>query len=212
MNKRVLLVAICCAMGMLLSVYIGKLFFPSWIIGIATTPQILAVGKFIDANWIVNDVCCFIINIITLTLLSCAIAGKWHPNLWQFGIITAVAFLTVTTSYLEVPIARAINLTSPLLCAWAINPNSRIKNIVIVLGVNYFTQALTLSIRGIGDSAAIYNFASLLIILIDCYISIVLLYLYFNYQKKENNNGRQISRTSTVERQETNNLNRERSD
>jgi hypothetical protein len=59
------------------------------------------------------------------------------------------------------------------------------KNTVITFSAINILQSVTLEIRNIGLMISEYNFATLMILMIDYYILIVLLYLFFNY-KKEN--------------------------
>jgi hypothetical protein len=45
-----------------------------------------------------------------------------------------------------------------------------------------FVQTITLDIRGLSLMISDFNFATLLVLMIDYYTLIILLYLYFNYK------------------------------
>ena len=65
------------------------------------------------------------------------------------------------------------------------NDASKIYSLGVTFIINNVSQIISLQIRDIGLIISQYNFATCLILLIDGYIWLFILYFYFNFKKEK---------------------------
>ena len=58
--------------------------------------------------------------------------------------------------------------------------NARLQDVGIVFTIHGLSQLLSMSIRGLGDLLSSVNYATILLMTIECYFWLLLFYLYFN--------------------------------
>ena len=180
MKKRVLLVAIYLSLGILICVYVAKLFFPTWVIGVATAPNIVMVGQYIDDNLWANILWSCAISFVVWYLYLCACLKKWHLN-WKhiLAVLGAISIFTICEHFYPI-LCLPIDLT--LLIVIPTVFNAKMKDVGLIFPIHILNQFLTLQIRGIGIGFEHVNPTVLSILVIDVFIWLTLLYLFQNYK------------------------------
>lgn len=176
-------------MGLILSasilgvIYILKIFFPQFVIEVAQIDSITRIGHYIDTHKWAWYVATLFISCIAFYFYCGACCSKSKLNYKEIiTIIVIHILLFIIQEFLP------NQYTISNFCAMLIMPlvmKGVFKNTIITFCAINILQSLTLEIRNIGLMISEYNFATLMILMIDYYILIVLLYLFFNY-KKEN--------------------------
>lgn len=178
--------------AILIGVYAIKIVNPEFIVGVAETESIVKLGTYIDTHKWAYYLATILLSFIMEYLYCCACCRKIKLN-WKdlivvfcsIGISLVVQkYIPQMFSVIDVCLLIAMPLVINL-----INKNTNYKMIYslgITFLINNLSQLISLQIRDIGLMIAQYNFASLLILVIDGYIWLFILYFYFNF-KRENN-------------------------
>lgn len=180
-------------MGLILSgailffLYIFKLIFPSFVIETAQNEQICKIGRYIDTHKWAWYLASSILSFTLYYLSCCACCRKKRLSTKEMLIICAAilfgyAIKEILPQY-YVAINNILMILLPCIMKAELFPTT-----VVYFSVNLL-QVFTLEVRNIKSMIADYNFATLLILMIDVYIFEALLYFAFNYRKnndKEN--------------------------
>lgn len=181
--------------GVLLVVfYILKIFFPEFIIGVAELPSIVEFGNYVDthkwAYYLFNGS----ISFLGCYLICCTVCRTYKLNIYQTLIcLLAIILLFIVQNilpYLYVEFNYSIMLLTPAVCV-KLNKSELSKAfypLVFTLLIHWMAQAITIKIRDISLMVSYPNSATFTILVIDAFIWLVLLYMYFNY-KGDNKNG-----------------------
>lgn len=178
----------------LVGLYIIKLIFPDFIIGVAETPTIVEIGEYIDNNIWAYYLFNFITSFIILYFYCCACCRVKFLN----GLDILFVIMAIALSYL-------IEICLPSFSFVYNNIMYIALPLVLVathktkdFGVFYSTatcfivtsvaQVLSLYIRDISTLVSYPNSATYFILLIDAYIWNILLYCFYNF-KRRNNDG-----------------------
>jgi hypothetical protein len=175
-------------MGLILSaailgvVYLMKIFFPEFVIEVAHTDSIVAIGRYIDTHkwawYLANG----IISFAVLYLHCCACCQKRKLNTKE----TIIIICTIVGMFFVKNILpnqfTVLNLLTNVILPFVMKGN--FKATVVCFSAINLLQTLTLEIRGLAALVTDYNFATLIILMIDIYIVQVLLYFLFNYEKE----------------------------
>lgn len=173
---------ILCAV-ILVAVYVLKIFFPHFVIEVAQVESVTVVGHYIDTHkwaWYLSS---FVLSFFVYYLHCGACCGKTKLTLKECLIIVgAILVGYAIKDYLPAQYT-AINFITLVLLPFLMNGS--FKNTVICFSTVMLLQTITLEIRGLSIMISDYNYATLLILMIDIYIFQVLLYFLFNYKKGE---------------------------
>lgn len=177
--------------GILLVVYLAKIINPAFVVGVAETESIVKLGQYIDAHkW----------AYYLATGLICFMAGCFYCGACCKKNKLAIRDLIVIVSYVAISLLtqafipqffQVIDLCLMIAMPMIINAMdkntdaSRLYSFGITFIIHNLSQIVSLQIRDIGLMVAQYNFASYLILLIDGYIWLVILYFYFNFRKEK---------------------------
>ena len=164
-------------------IYVFKIFCPNFVIEVSHTESILSIGHYIDSHkwawYLASNVMTFFI----FYFLCCASSGKKKLSNAEVFVIIAVFSFVYFVREFAIEYYTAFNYVSmivaPCLC------RGKMLNTTVCVSSLMILQALTLSVRGIGTMISDSNFATLIVLMIDYYILVVLLYLLFNYKKEE---------------------------
>jgi len=183
MNKKVLLTMIILMVAFLVAIYLAKLISPAWIVGIASTPDIISVGTFVDSHWWIRISIGLIFCFVTLWFYSCAVLRKWYLN-WKelIAVFISVFILSLIGEFMSQYSVWA-NIMVMIIIPTIFKAN--MIDFAFVCGIHFSAQIFSLGIRDIGLLTPSYNFATLLILAVDVYIWLGLLYAFQNYRKKE---------------------------
>ena len=180
-NPFIMGIILCGAM--LLTIYVGKLFFPDFVIKVAEIESICKIGNYIDTHKWAWYVASSILSLLSYYLICGASCGRKRFNLKEWGIIVlTIAILFLIKEFLPI-LYTPLNIVSivllPTIFKGKLIPAMTTFSAITVL------QAITLEIRGLKYNIVDFNFATLLILMIDVYILEFLLFFTFNFKKGE---------------------------
>ena len=170
----------------LVGMYVLKIFFPAEFVLAIENERIIAIGTFIDSHEWLYYICCGITAFITYYLYCCACSKrlwlKWYEVLY---ILITIVLIRAISLYVNDSISLVINWTSfaflPALC------KGDMKRCALIFTTHSLMQVLSLNIRNL----TIYftntpNFVTSMFVGFESYLWLVLMYVIFNYNKKEN--------------------------
>ena len=192
MNKKVLIVMIGLVLSSLISFYIIKWFLPQEFIMLIENEQIIKIGNYIDnTDWLCR-VCDILLTFITYWLYINAVTEKWTLT-WKEFLLVCLAIACNHVAYdFDINLAVAISVIA-MLGIPAIS-NAKLRVVTIVYGVHYLSQTLSISIRNLPTLLTNVNYATVLLMTLECYFWLLLFYLVYNYRKEENY-GKNLSAT-----------------
>lgn len=178
-------------MGLILSasilgvVYLLKLIVPQFVVEVAQIDSIVSIGRYIDTHKWAWYLASFVVSFITYYLTCCACCKKTKLNYKEIiMVIVTILVLFAIREFLPTQYTSA-NISSIVLLPFLMKAD--FKATVILFVSTNFLQTITLDIRGLALIVTDYNFATSLILTIDYYILLSLLYFYFNFKiNKEN--------------------------
>ena len=184
MYKKILRTMIALVIIFLLSLYILKIFFPEQFTIVVQNENIIQIGKYIDNNLWAYYISGIITSFITYWLYLCASCNKWYLN-WKEIILVIIAIaLTMISSSIDNNLYIAITYISFILLPFIFKAD--FKSTTIMFSIHLLSQFLTLSIRDLTAYIVDSNSLVILVSTFDCYLWLLLGYLYFNLIKKEN--------------------------
>lgn len=176
--------------GILVLLYLIKLIFPNFIVGVAQMPSIVSIGNYIDthkwAYYLFYSITSFLIGYF-YCCASCR-TKKLKP------VHLIVVFVQIIINFIVEAILFEyyiyINIITMLMCPLVIcfiEKHTDIKyfySTIVCFIIHNFAQILSLEIRDIVSIIQMPNSATYFIILIDMYIWQILLYNFYNYKEK----------------------------
>lgn len=180
--------------ALFIAFYIAKIFFPEFIIGIAETPGIVKLGITIQSNKWYLHLFNFSVSYLLGYVLCCACCRVYRLNKrgnLVFGI-SSILLRVIAEFYPEhYTTFNYINIvfTPFLICLInkRLNKDTFISTLVCFV-FDLLAQVLSLLIRDLPAMSTNPNVVTILILLIDMLIWRVMLYLFFNYKTKKENN------------------------
>lgn len=172
---------ILCA-GLLLVIYIAKLFFPNFVIEISHTENILKIGHYIDNHKWAWYLATFIVTFVSYYLICCACCKAKILKIKELLMIAiTIVILFLIKEFLPSQYTST-NISSMILLPFLMKGNFKATTIVFV--ATNFLQTMSLEIRGLSLLIADFNYATFLILTIDYYIVCLLFYFLFNYERE----------------------------
>ena len=185
MNKRVLKTMLALVLAFLSAIYILKIFLPEQFVFIIENEQLIAIGKYVDNNIWLYNITAIVTTFISYWLYLGAVLKKWVLH-WKEIVVVAV---TITITHVLYEFDQ--NLYSALsIIAMLIIPlifKAEFKPVVIVFSTHCLSQKLSLSIRSLPALLTNVNFASIFLLTFECYLWLLLFYLYYNYKEDKQN-------------------------
>lgn len=174
-------------MGLLLSavilgaIYLLKIFMPQFVIEVAHIESIVRIGHYIDTHKWAWYLATFVFSCFSSYFYCAACCSRKTFKTKELMVIVAIVLcLFAVKEFFPIQYTNA-NVCSMIILPCILKGN--FKNTAITFSVINTLQIMTLEIRNIGLLISDYNFATLMILMIDYYILIVLMYFYFNYKK-----------------------------
>lgn len=172
--------------AILIFLYVLKIFFPSFVVETAQSEKICKIGKYIDTHKWAWYTASTILSFFSYYLICCACCRRSKLTIIEMLIIVATIGVGYLVKRFLPAYYSAINYIS--LIALPCIMKAKLRPTAIVFSSITLVQIFTLEIRNIKTMIADYNFATLLILLIDVYMFEALLYFAFTY-KTNNDKG-----------------------
>ena len=183
MNKKVLRMMITLVAVFLIAIYVLKIFFPEQFVMVIQSEWLVNFGHIVDESWLIHELCAIVTSFITYWLYICAVTRKWFLN-WKELIMVAIAIaLNHVLFEFDVTIATYIPIIAMVVIPAVSNAN--IKNVGIVFSFHCISQLLSTSIRSLPLLLKDVNYASILMLTLECYFWLLLFYFIFNYKKEK---------------------------
>ena len=172
-------------------IYAIKIINPSFIVGIAETENIVIIGNFINNNIWAYYLVTTIISFIIYWLFCCACCRKKTLSKVECLIVLITIILLFICEkfayfmYYEVNMLSMIIVPSIIL---RLNRKEDIKYLystTICTSIHFVAQAFSLQIRNIMLLVSHINYATLIVLMIDMYIWLFIMYFYFNNKKED---------------------------
>lgn len=180
MSKKVIRTMIYLVMVFLVGLYVVKIFLPEQFVMAISNPVIVKVGNFITSNWWLDEICAFIASFITYWLYLGAILHRWTLNWKQI----LVSFVTIAATHLlyelDPTIASSFSIIAMIALPAMFKGNSR--EIAVCFSIHSIAQALSIRIRNLPFLLTDVNSIIIILMSIECYFWLLLLYLFFNYR------------------------------
>jgi hypothetical protein len=171
--------------------YVAKIFFPEFIVGVAEIPSIVEFGNFVDSNLWAFLIFHASISFLTGYIYCCACCRCKTLSIIETIIVLGFILFGLLLQYIAPKIYSFYNyfvfIIAPFVIL-AIRKGIKKKTFIstiICFTVDIGTQFLSLFIRDITVLTTCVNSATITILLIDLIIWRLLLYCFYNYQKKE---------------------------
>lgn len=182
MNKKVFKTMIALVVIFLVTCYVLKIFFPEQFILSVENKTIIAIGNYIDNNAWAYYIFGIATSFLTYWLYLCAVCKRWYLNWWQCLIVLAVIGASIGFSFVDVNLCSALSYTSLIILPFIFK--AELKPVAIVFTTHIFAQFLTTSIRNLPVYIAYYNSLIFAFLTAECYLWLLLFYVYFNYKEK----------------------------
>lgn len=170
--------------------YIAKIFFPEFIIEIAETPRIVAIGNFVQSNKWYLHIFNFITGYAYGYILCCACVRKkylnWKSNLVLFIVSLILILISEFYPLQYVSLNCASMVIAPFfMCLFNDNLSKEtFISTIVCFSIELLFEFLSLTIRNLLIMTIEQNVVSMFILMIDLFIWRILLYLFFNNKTK----------------------------
>lgn len=164
-------------------IYLFKIVCPSFVIEVAHTKPILTIGHYIDTHEWAWYLASYIMTFFIFYFLCCASSGRKKLSSREILIIVFVFSFVYLVREVAIEYYTAFNyismLIAPCLC------KGKMFNTTFCVSSMMFLQVATLSVRNLATMISDANFATLLVLMVDYYILVVLLYFLFTNKKED---------------------------
>lgn len=170
--------------------YIAKIFFPEWIVGVAEIPSIVKFGNFVQSNKWYDHIFGFITGYIHGYILYCACLRvkylSWKGNVVLIGSSLILILLKEFYPLQYSTMNCACMVIMPFIVCVLEKSASKdlFVSTVVCFALELCFEFFSLAIRNLPTMTTQPNAVSMCILLIDLLIWRVILYLFFNNNKK----------------------------
>lgn len=185
MNRKVFKVMIALVVIFLTGLYVLKIFMPEQFVLSVENEIIITIGTYIDNNAWAYYLFGILTSFITYWLYLCAVCRRWYLKWYEILTVLVVIGATLGLSVVDVNLYTALSYSSFIFLPLLFDKNVRLRDIVIVFTIHIFSQALSLSIRDLEVYMTNVNSLTVCMLGIESYFWLLLFYIYFNYNKKE---------------------------
>lgn len=183
MNKKVFISMLILSIVFLVGLYVAKIFFPQEFMMSIQNERIIMIGEFIDSHEWLYYVCCGLTSFVTYWLYCCACSGrlwlKWYEIL---EIVIVIVLCRVLNSY-DTNLATIISWISFVFLPALMG--GELKRCAVVFTTHSISQGLSIKIRSLPMYLTNVNFATGILMTLECYFWLLLFYIIFNYKKEK---------------------------
>ena len=182
MNKKVFKTMIALVVIFLVACYVLKIFFPEQFALSLENNTLVNIGNYMDKNLWIRYPFGVLTSFITYWLYLCATCRKWYLKWWECLIVLVTIGATIGLRFVDTNLSSVISYTSFVFLPFMFK--AELKPVAICYTIHITNQFLTLSIRNLIAYVATVNALNIMILSIDMYMWLVLLYITFNYKTK----------------------------
>ena len=183
MNKKVFISMLTLCVVFLVGLYIAKIFFPQEFVMAVSNNAIIKIGNIIDKNKVVYYIYHILISILTYSLYLCAIQHKLFLNWKELLVILAVIGGNIGISFYDKTFSTYYGIIAMVILPRLFKGD--MQYMPIVFCVHSMSQLLSLKIRDLPMYMVQSNSIMFLVLTIDMYLWLALLYIIGNYKNKE---------------------------
>lgn len=183
LNKKVWTAMLVLTVVFLCFLYVAKIFFPQEFVMCIENERLIQIGNFIDNHRLIYYVFCAITSFITYYLYCGACCKKLKFNFKEilFIICTIVGIRLI--NFVDVNIATHLNISSFIFIPAILKGDLKLTSITYL--IHGLAQILSLSIRNLPMYLSTNNTVIIVLLSIDMYFWLLLLFIIFNYKKEE---------------------------
>ncbi len=178
----------------LLGCILAKTVFGESLAIAVSSPNIIAFGEWLDINIWVGRLLRFILTFITYNLYLCACKGKYFLNWKELLIITPILIAMQFVKIYESTIGMSLDMIAMVSLPFFLK--CEYKQVVIIYIIHCLAQVMCLYARSLPINLVSVNSAIALIFMLDQYIVYIMNYIFGNFLKRRNKNGRMESTVS----------------
>lgn len=186
MNKKVFISMLTLTVVFLVGLYVAKIFFPQEFMMSIQNEQIIKIGKYVDTHKWVYYICCIITSFITYVLYCSACSHRVRLRWYEYLIILSTSILVMASYVYDTTLSSIIQYASFIFLPALTKGN--IKTAGVVYTIHIFSQWLSLQIRSLPIYLMSINYATTLLMTIECYLWLILSFVVFNYKEKKDEN------------------------
>ena len=182
MNKKVLKTMIALVVAFLLGFYILKIFFPEQFMMSIQNENFVKIGNFIDGKLWISLICSGITSFVGTYLFSCVVTRRWYLPLRETIVLLVIIIgSTLLCLYDEILGAGIMTMSMFIIPAML---KADLRTTTIVYCTHSLSQLLSLKIRNLPIYLTNVNSIISIFMMGECYLWLLLFYLYFNYKKE----------------------------
>lgn len=183
MNKKVWTAMLVLTVVFLIMLYVAKIFFPQDFVMYIENERLIQIGSFIDSHRLIYYIFCAITSFITYYLYCGACCRKLKFNIKEILIIISVIIGIRLINFVDVNIATHLNIASFIFLPAILKGD--LKLTAITYSIHGLAQILSLAIRNLPMYLSTNNTITIVLLSIDMYFWLLLLFILFNYKKEE---------------------------
>ena len=161
-------------------VYILKIFFPNFVIEVAHVESITRIGHYIDTHKWAWYLASALLSFVTYYFVVCACCKVKSLDLRQIAYVAATVVIMYTIKEFLPTLYVGANACSMIALPFLLKSDFKATTVVFVSTT--LLQSITLAVRDIAMMIIDANYATMIILTIDYYILLGLLYFYYNYE------------------------------
>lgn len=183
MNRKVFKVMIALVVIFLTGLYVLKIFMPEQFVLSVENEIIITIGTYIENNAWAYYLFGILTSFITYWLYLCAVCRRWYLKWYEILTVLVVIGGSIGLSLWDTNIYSAYSVITfivlPLLF------KSDLKTVAVVFSIHSLSQTMSLTIRNLPLYMTTSNSLTVCMLGIESYFWLLLFYIYFNYNKKE---------------------------
>lgn len=181
MNKKVLTTMVSLMGVFIMTCYVLKFFFPEQFVMSIENPALISIGQYIDSHQWLFYLFGIFTSFITYWFYLCAVCHRWYLKWYECLMVLGIIGATIGLSFVDANLSTALSYAS-----FAFLPaifGSDLKSVAICYSIHIPNQFITLSIRNLMAYVATRTTLNIMLLSIDMYLWLMLLYFCGNYKK-----------------------------
>lgn len=181
MNKKVFISMLVLTASFLLSFYIIKIFFTAEFMMSIQNERIVAIGQFIDSNIVLTYVCNSITSFVVYWLYCCACSHRLYLKWYEVLYIILIIIIIRIVSLFDMNMMSILSWVSFMVLSALCNGN--IRTSAFIFSTHSVLQGLSIKIRDLPIYLISINSITSILMVFECYLWMILMYVIFNYRK-----------------------------